>query len=294
MNLRTALLVLSGFPLACGDDGAADGGGTGTASEATTTAETSATAASMTSTTVGTSSESADTTATAETTAESSSTGGTSACEGSGNCTIYPPPCAADGCGGLDSSFDEDGCLRASCGIGTACARGERCYRAQLFGGCASSGTFCEDDQEQGACVCASDPDCSGSYCVPESLWPMAMPGPDAGQIDDACAPDDGAATELSFGGLGTCPMDEPQLRLTFFTGPPEVGTYVLESQSEGFGELSSGGGPVIGIAAAWVEITALADGVASGSYEVIADDAQHLAASFTDVPYCASAVPCG
>jgi hypothetical protein len=142
--------------------------------------------------------------------------------------------------------------------------------------------------------VCNSLPDCSGAYCVPASLWPTPAAGPDNGQIDDACAPDDGPATELMFGGLGSCPMDEPGIRLVFFSGAPAVGSYVMESQSDGFGEVAMGGGPAVGVTAAWVEITALAGGTASGSYEVITDDAQHLAADFADIPYCQAGFPCG
>jgi hypothetical protein len=120
------------------------------------------------------------------------------------------------------------------------------------------------------------------------------MAGPTDGQLDDACAPNDGPATELMFGTLGTCPADEPTIRLVFFSGFPAVGVYAIASQADGFGEVVLGADPPVDVSTASVEITALGGGVASGNYDVVTEDAQHFVAEFTDIPYCESGFPCG
>jgi|GEM_PF-6428109 len=77
-----------------------------------------------------------------------------------------------DSCGGLDSKFDEHGCLRASCTTHDGCLQSERCHVPALWGGCVSSHVGCEDD-ENGVCECFTTDDCgSGGYCVPGELWP--------------------------------------------------------------------------------------------------------------------------
>lgn len=81
------------------------------------------------------------------------------------------PPTCLEGCGGPFSSFDEDGCLRPSCGGSDDCDAGQTCLFPQDYGGCASSGTFCSDGPD-GECQCSSDPDCGGGYCLPDDEVP--------------------------------------------------------------------------------------------------------------------------
>ncbi|MCH9681129.1 MAG: hypothetical protein K0V04_06840, partial [Deltaproteobacteria bacterium] len=81
-----------------------------------------------------------------------------------------PFDCDEVSCGGPFSGVDEQGCVRPSCGGPEDCAAGEVCFTPFDYGGCASSGTFCEDIE--GVCECGSTPDCSGSYCLPEDQAP--------------------------------------------------------------------------------------------------------------------------
>lgn len=74
--------------------------------------------------------------------------------------------CAAEPCGVAGAAYDADGCLRGGCGDDDDCYGGEVCHRPVDWGGCASSGAFCELDDVSMQCVCGGTDDCNGSYCV--------------------------------------------------------------------------------------------------------------------------------
>ena len=81
--------------------------------------------------------------------------------------------CSADfgACGSVESPFDEQGCLRAHCFTDGECSDSEKCYRAEEFGGCYSSGPEYVD--VDGECqLLGADADCGGAYCVPAELYP--------------------------------------------------------------------------------------------------------------------------
>jgi hypothetical protein len=100
-------------------------------------------------------------------TSASSDDAGDPACPNNPDFPCAPESC--ENCGDLFSGFDEDGCLRAGC---DACAADEVCFRPADWGGCASSGVFCEVDPETQQCGCGGTDDCGGSYCVPSAIAP--------------------------------------------------------------------------------------------------------------------------
>jgi hypothetical protein len=61
--------------------------------------------------------------------------------------------------------------MRPPCILPEDCDPGFTCLRSQDYGGCESSGLFCEDDRT-GACQCVSTPDCSGGHCLPDDEVP--------------------------------------------------------------------------------------------------------------------------
>lgn len=75
-------------------------------------------------------------------------------------------------CGGLFSEFDASGCLRAECTADSDCAADEVCFVPNVWGGCVSSGVLCQE--VDGACECAKDADCGGSYCAKKVDAPPA------------------------------------------------------------------------------------------------------------------------
>lgn len=84
-----------------------------------------------------------------------------------------PIECGDSGCGGDFDHFDEDGCLRRTCTGPGDCDAGETCFFPADYGGCASSGIFCSD--QDGVCQCGGDADCGGGYCMPEGQVPSAQ-----------------------------------------------------------------------------------------------------------------------
>jgi len=276
------------------DDGATDDSGT-TNGSASATEDGSATDG--TDTTLG---DSTDASVTSEdSTGSSSDTGSVGACEQPGNCSEFSACEGASLCGTLDSLFDENGCVRQECGDDDACADDERCYRAIEFGGCAPSGVFCEDDPELQTCLCGSNPECGGGFCVPQELYPAASPLP-GGVVfaDAACAPNDGAAIYLQWGGFGACDLDERILELTVFEGPLEVGTFEFSGSLTGFGWYLASDDTDVEVVTATIEITAFDGAVLSGTVEATlapnADDVAILAGDLVDVPYCDTNQMCG
>ena len=102
-------------------------------------------------------------------------------CPNPDHACLEPLPCDSS-CGDPFSPFDFEGCLRFSCLSDVDCAPDERCFAPADYGGCASSGIYCYDDPELGACTCTADPDCGGQYCVPASV----VPAGNCNEITDA------------------------------------------------------------------------------------------------------------
>ncbi len=170
--LGCALALSTGCvnPKSVGDLPGESGSG-GATTTADTTTETSATETSASS---GVGETDGPTSSTSQDTSDDGgSSTGAQACSGNPDfqCT-EPFDCGANGCGGPFSPFDEDGCLRNSCVMPGDCGPGQVCFTPMDYGGCASSGVFCEQDGE--LCQCGSKPDCGGSYCIPEREVPSA------------------------------------------------------------------------------------------------------------------------
>lgn len=87
--------------------------------------------------------------------------------------------CDAWRCGGIESAFDETGCLRRSCTRDEDCPEPDVCFTPADWGLCASSGLSCQDGPNA-ECTCVGNPDCGGAYCIP------AESSPPAGGCDDA------------------------------------------------------------------------------------------------------------
>jgi hypothetical protein len=174
---------------------------------------------------------STDTTVTTSTSGPDTTTtvgpGTDTSCGDDGVCLDLPPPtcpdtpgfacsapldCEPGVCGGTFSQFDENGCLRRSCGDDGDCEGGEVCFRPQDFGGCASSDVFC-DDNAQGECVCGGNPDCSGSYCLPPELVPPSNCAEILGEdecIDAGCSGFVLGRPILESDNACLCDLDEP------------------------------------------------------------------------------------
>jgi hypothetical protein len=86
------------------------------------------------------------------------------ACPGGMDCSVV-----WTACGDPLSPFDLRGCLRPRC----PCADDEVCFSPLEWGGCTSSGFFCEEDPNLG-CQCGGTDDCGGRYCLPVDEVPAA------------------------------------------------------------------------------------------------------------------------
>ena len=96
-----------------------------------------------------------------------------------------PVDCSLVRCGELDSTFDEQGCLRLSCRSNASdCPEGQQCFTPMDWSSCTSSNISCRE-REDGPCVCAVTDDCGGAYCVPADQAPP-LDGCDASS-PDAC-----------------------------------------------------------------------------------------------------------
>jgi hypothetical protein len=107
-------------------------------------------------------------------TVDDSTTDDTSAfsCEVTEYNTCMSQP-ACEGC--IDdplAPFDAEGCLRPPCGPAAPCPAGHACFRPLDWGVCTSSGMTCA--QVGNTCQCSGDPDCGGSYCLPDTVVPPA------------------------------------------------------------------------------------------------------------------------
>lgn len=223
------------------------------------------------------------------------------ACEQPGNCVEFSPCGAEPECGTLESLFDENGCVKAECQDDGQCDDGELCYRAIDFGGCAPSGVFCEDDQELQTCSCGSNPECGGGFCVPEDQYPTAAGLPDTAALAEiACAPNDGPAVHLRWGGEGTCDLaGDRMFEVTAYEGPLAVGTFEFAGgPATGFGWYRASDGTDIEVLSATIEITAYDGDVVSGSVEATlapnVDGVQIVGGDFADLPVCEMPQPCG
>lgn len=218
-------------------------------------------------------------------------------CEGPGNCVLYPLGCDEIQCGGI-SMFDDDGCVRARCtSAADECPADERCYRPEDFGGCLSS-AGCYDDMESMSCVCGSDPDCGGAYCLPTSLWPEPEAGPGgSGHVQDACAPDDGPAHVLSLGLTeddceATLPGDTPTVTIRLDGIDPVPGTHAI-GNAFSQGTYRPGDGTEQNAKAGQVVIETWTETAVTGAYDLILQDGTFLGGDF-DVPYCPIDTLCG
>ena len=227
----------------------------------------------------------------------SSSTGPFEGCEQPGNCVEYSPCEGENLCGTLDSLFDANGCVRTECQDDEQCAADERCYRAMDFGGCAPSGVFCEDDPELQTCLCGSNPECGGGFCVPEDLYPAESPLPGGPAfVVGACAPNDGPATYFQWGGFGVCDLDEAVLWLVF-DGPLQIGTFDLDSSSNNAGGYVTSDLTEVEVLAATIEVLAADAESVMGTVEVTLapnDDGVQVIAGEFEMPVCEQSSPCG
>jgi hypothetical protein len=222
-------------------------------------------------------------------------------CEQPGNCIEFSPCGGLQDCGALESQFDENGCVRQECQQHEQCDAGELCYRAIEFGGCAPSGVSCEDDPDRQWCSCASNPECGGGFCVPQELYPTAAELPETDAIAErACAPDDGPAVHLRWGGQGTCDLaGDRMFEVTAYEGPLAVGTFELDGgPATGFGWYRASDGTDVEVLAATIEITAYDGDTVSGSVEATLapndDGVLIVAGELVDVPVCETPQPCG
>jgi hypothetical protein len=228
-----------------------------------------------------------------------SETGNPEACMQPGNCSEFSPCDGANLCGTLDSLFDENGCVRTECQDDEACADDERCYRAMDFGGCAPSGVFCEDDPELQTCLCGSNPDCGGGFCVPEDLYPAASPLPGGPAfVAGTCAPDDGPAVYFQWGGFGVCDLDEAVLSLVF-VGAIGLGTHDFDSAPGSSGAYVTSDLVEVEVLAATIEILAVDEDamIMTGTVEVTVapnDDGVQVLSGEFELPICEQSSPCG
>lgn len=117
-------------------------------------------------------------------------------------------------------------------------------------------------------------------------------------KFEEACAPDDGPATEFKIGIAvracdSTFPDDAPLFRIIVFEGLPlAVGEYKLDG-GHGFAYLDTGNGmPVTGDVGTLVVTAVTADGL-QGTYDVTLSDSTHLTGDF-DAIYCPVDTVCG
>lgn len=234
---------------------------------------------------------------------ESGSSGDTSpaGCEQPGNCVEFSP-CGGDPrCGTLESLFDENGCVRKECQEHEACDEGELCYRAMDFGGCAPSGVSCADDPDLQTCSCASNPECGGGFCVPEAQYPTATGLPNTDAIAEmACAPNDGPAVHMRWGGQGSCDLEgERVFEVTVYEGPLGVGTFEFDgSPASGFGWYRASDGSDAEVTSATIEITAYDGLTLSATVDATiapnVDGVLLVAGEVDEFPVCQTPQPCG
>ena len=89
-------------------------------------------------------------------------------------CTV---PTTCNGfCGGIQSEYDADGCLRSRCQTDDECADGRTCVRLGDWGGGAPSSTFCE--MSEGECVSGGTADGNADIrvCIPDEEIPEFDP----------------------------------------------------------------------------------------------------------------------
>lgn len=204
-------------------------------------------------------------------------------------------------CGGLESPFDDLGCMRQSCAVHSACAASQLCYRPEEWGGCASSGQTCTE--ESGTCTCVATPDCGGGYCVPRDIYPSVsdfplQPGPTSGRAHPACAPNDGFALEMVFEvadpACSNQDVSDAELQITIWGGfpaPNVVGSFLLDDGSGGFARWNG-----IDSSDGVVRLTASDEDTISGEYEIRFDDGlvgTTLIGTFS-LPYCDLPAQCG
>ncbi|MCB9751579.1 MAG: hypothetical protein H6713_16520 [Myxococcales bacterium] len=217
------------------------------------------------------------------------------------DCPVYPIDCEAVNCGAPDSYFDEDGCLRASCSSEDDCADGELCYGAILWGGCASSDIFCEDDPQTEQCACGSTDDCNGAFCIPSELYPdEQLIGP--ARVADSCAPNDGPAFTLDFGlESATCDAQPAMnaLRVQInYTGildwvPMAPGEYPLENNvGWAWVDLYGDGNPQE-VTSGVLTIESWENDTVTGAIEMHLEGAPTIKSTFT-APHCVGAPLCG
>lgn len=266
----------------------------GSASDSASTTGTTATTSPTTGTSAG------ETTSESESDSDSATTTGGLVCGGAENFMCSAPVDCGDACGTLDSFFDEEGCIRAPCSRHDDCDDGSVCYHPIDYGGCASSDVSCFED-ENGTCQCGLDPDCGGSYCVPDEVFfGGASDGPTVGWIDNSCAPDDGPAFAIMVGlDANACDAESdggPLIRFLISAEPPSPGMSQIYDLSEPdssasyspVGDLMDAEFVTDGI----VRIFAWDDTI-QGEYEIGLADTTVLVGSFS-APYCNSDVVCG
>jgi len=209
------------------------------------------------------------------------------------------PVDCGENCGALDSMFDEDGCVRVACGVGDACGDGEFCYRPLDYGGCQSSDLSCTEFD--GTCGCGSLPDCSGSYCVPESVvFGGIVEGPTTGLVSTECGPDDGPGFSISVGSYASNACGgafDPGPLLTIFVGDEfgALGTTATESGLYVHAQYSTDGTPETTQTAQWVVLHIAGwDATVTGDYEVLLEDETLLVGTFESVVSCPIEVICG
>ena len=239
---------------------------------------------------------SSDGTVTAEGSSDASSDTSPVACEQPGNCSEFSPCDDANLCGTLDSLFDENGCVRQECQDDDACADDERCYRAQDFGGCAPSGVFCEDDPELQTCLCGSNPECGGGFCVPQSLYPSASTLPLGVTFATAsCASLGAIELYLQWGGFGECDLDEPLFAVRLFNAGPE-GTFEYTMGSQPIGWYTASDNTQVDVLHIQGELMQYDDDIVAGFLEATlapnSDGVQILAGEF-EMPLCGEIPPC-
>lgn len=307
------LLVAFVIVAACTDDGSLgtypESSGAEEASGSGTDDTTASTTAGTT-TTVSTTAGSEDvTTATTQPTEDEGSGDdatagetGSSACEQPGNCVDYPPPCGDAGCGGLNSQWDENGCLRQECDNHRQCDEGELCYHAIDFGGCFPTGFACGDDPETQSCVCGTQADCGGGFCVPEEIYPMAgtLPDVEVG-LDNYCAPNDGPAFLLHWGGEGAsngCALPGEVALLLVVNQEIAVGSFGLQNFEDGFGTYRLSTGEEIDVVTAMIDVTAFdgatIDATVFATLPPNVDGVDSVSGDIVAVPYCDNSFGCG
>lgn len=175
---------------------------------------------------------------------------------------------------------------------------------------CADSGFRCLPDPSTGE---PTDTDSASTTDTPTSTTDATAttesltttdttggPNGDPSSYGEACAPDDGLATEFKIGlEQRECnadfPADAPIFRIVLFTqGPGELapGEYKLDG-GFGFAYLDQGdGSPLTGDVGTLTVVAVTADGLV-GTYDVTLQDSTNLVGEF-DALYCPVDVLCG